>query len=83
MIQQTSLLAFSNIRKDLPARQGQVLDCIEQYGPIANKTIAQMLNLPINSITGRVLELRRKQLVELARVDMSAEHRRVMFWRAV
>lgn len=79
-IQQTSLLAFSEIRNDLGPRQAAVADCIAAFGPMNNKEVARRLKWEINSVTPRVLELRQKQVVKLSRVDVSAEGRRVNFW---
>lgn len=81
-LQQTSLLAYAEVRDNLGPRQAAVLDCIAVFGPMNNRQIAQRLHWDINSVTPRVLELRKKQLVERDRTDVSAEGRKVMFWRS-
>ena len=63
MIQQTSLEAYEKVVRDLGYRQKQVYDVIVSHPGFCNKEIAQYLMLPINSITGRVKELRDMCLV--------------------
>jgi DNA-binding MarR family transcriptional regulator len=81
--QQTSLLAYSEVRTNLGPRQATVLDCITVFGTMNNKQIGERLHLPINVITPRVLVLRSKGLVELDRQAVDVSGRRVNFWRAV
>lgn len=52
---------------DLPKRQKQVYEAILLHSypnGVTNRFLSRYLNLPINSITGRVKELRQKGLVE-------------------
>lgn len=82
-VQQTSLFAYAQIREELGERQQQVLDAITVFGPLSNKDIAKRLHLDINSVTPRCLELRKKGLVELDRVDVGAGGRKACYWRSV
>ncbi len=60
----TSIAAFNKISETLGRRQRQVLRCIRSNEPITNLEISNILNIPINSITGRSSELREKGLIE-------------------
>ena len=61
MIQQTSLMAYRSLK--LAPRQKDVLHAIKEMGVCSNLEISKYLKLPINSITGRTNELRKKNLV--------------------
>ena len=50
---------------NIATRQKQVLDVIKHHEPIHNRKIANKLKLPINSVTGRVKELRNLGLVAI------------------
>lgn len=50
---------------DKDTRQKKVLKAIRKYGPISNRELSKKLDLPINSITGRVKELREMGLVHV------------------
>ena len=79
----TSLIAFSQIVESLGDRQMQVLKCIKEIGqPCSNLQISKYLHLPINSITPRVLELRKKGIVMMDRVgDCEFTGRKVIYWK--
>ena len=47
----------------LGERQADVLSAIEKYQPVSNLQLANILNWPINSVTGRVKELREMGMV--------------------
>ncbi len=76
-MQQTSLEAYAAIADHLGPRQAEVFEIIRQYGPMNNTQIAAQLNWPINCVTGRVLELRRKGKVDSHHVskDIQGHHR--------
>ena len=59
----TSLIAFEEILCNLGERQKLVLQAIKKIQPANNLMIANYLHLPINCITGRMQELRKKGLV--------------------
>lgn len=64
MIQATSLTAYHHeVKPNLGDRQRLVLDEIKLHYNITNSELANHLNIPINTVTPRVHELRRKGLV--------------------
>lgn len=63
MITETSRLAYEKIKPELGARQLQVYNALKKLEFATNTMIANNLNLPINTITPRVHELRKKGLV--------------------
>lgn len=62
-MQITSLDAYTKIRPELGERQLRVYNALLERGPMCNREISQVLRMPINSITPRVMELRIKELV--------------------
>ena len=81
--QQTSLFAYSEVKPELGVRQQQVLDVISKHKGIDNLMIAQILKLPINSITPRVKELRQKGKVkEWGKKKSTLTGRTVIGWEA-
>jgi DNA-binding MarR family transcriptional regulator len=61
VIQQTSMMAYlTDVKPKLNQKQHAVYRAIEEYGPITNKQLAEAMDLPVNTITPRVLELRQK-----------------------
>jgi hypothetical protein len=60
-IQITSLQALAKVHKNLGARQALILEYLRNAGPHTNAEIASALNLPINTVTPRVKELRSEQ----------------------
>lgn len=81
----TSLLAYTNIKADLGARQKAILDVITYLGTCTNSEISKFLGLPINVVTPRVYELREKGCVVLdTKRECKITGRLVMAWsRAV
>jgi len=72
----TSLLAFVEVLGNLGQRQLQVLKTIDEIEPCNNLMISNRLNLPINSITPRVHELKRKGLIKEEKIDVCPFTRR-------
>lgn len=68
-VRPTSLLAFAEVLENLGERQVQVLKAIDQIEPCNNLMISEHLNLPINSVTPRVYELKNMGLVKEFKVD--------------
>lgn len=82
MIQQTSLETyFMAVKPNLGRRQHQVLEALEEICPANNQEIALHLGWPINSITPRVLELRKKGRVEEAYKQKNAQGRTTIYWQ--
>lgn len=61
----TSLLAYTDIKADLGARQKAILDVITYLGTCTNSEISKFSGLPINVVTPRVFELRESGCVVL------------------
>jgi Mn-dependent DtxR family transcriptional regulator len=64
--QQTSLFAFIDIKPEITGRQKLVYEELQKHENMTNTEISQSLNIPINAITPRIHELRKKGLVNLA-----------------
>jgi predicted transcriptional regulator len=60
----TSILAYESIIESLGKRQIEVLKVLKQIEPANNRIIAQSMRKPINTITPRVNELRKKGLIK-------------------
>lgn len=83
-VQKTSVEAYYSIMQDIGEMQRIVLVAIEMYGPLSNSQIARNLRRGINTITGRVWELRSMGLVEQAGETLDEiTQRMVMTWKAV
>lgn len=63
MIQETSLNAWIEVQPTLTGRRLQVYDVLMSRGPLTNAEIGRLIHLPINCVTPRVNELRKKNLV--------------------
>jgi len=72
--------SYRKILDRLPASRAAVLRAL-LHGPKSNRQIAAYLGWPINSVTGRVRELRQQGLVKpLQKVWDSATERHVWVW---
>lgn len=78
---QTSLWAYESIKPKMAERQRQVLEAIAAIGPACNRQIAEYSRIPINVITPRVGELRKKGLVEPAYIQSDLTGRKAIFWQ--
>jgi len=67
MMQQTSLEAYENIKNtgQLGRRQEEIFIAFHTYGPHTNLEISELIGLPINQVTPRVLELRKRNVLVL------------------
>lgn len=84
MVQKTSLLAYAEVLENLGERQMQVLKAIEELVICNNLMISKHLNLPINSVTPRVRELRGKRLVrEFKKGECPITGKMTMFWTRI
>jgi hypothetical protein len=83
-MQQTSLQAYDEIKPELGKRQREVYMWLREHGPATNTMISQGMNLPINCITPRVVELREKKKVGVAYIQQDMiTGRRAIFWQIV
>lgn len=84
MIQQTSLLAYlGEVRPKLNNSQQMVLEVLEQIYPANNKQIARHIGWSINSVTPRVLELRKAGRVQVVKIDKDESGRSSMFYAPI
>lgn len=84
MVQQTSLDAYEEVKLDLGDRQLLVYNKLKDLECSNNMILSRILNLPINTITPRVLELREKGLVVADSVRKCPITKRAsVFWRVV
>jgi hypothetical protein len=61
-----------------------VLIAIDEIEPCNNTQIAEYMGLPINSVTPRVLELRKLKMVKLSKIDTCPiTQKRTMFWERI
>ena len=82
MIQQTSLLAFQELKPILGEKQRLVLSTLKLLGEANNMMIAKSSGLPINSVTPRVHELRELGLIiEAYKEKCPFTNRITIFWR--
>jgi predicted transcriptional regulator len=59
----TSIIAFYSILSELSKREKEVLLALKSIQPANNLMLGNYLNLPVNSITGRMKSLRDKGIV--------------------
>jgi DNA-binding MarR family transcriptional regulator len=82
MIQKTSLESYKEIKQNLGYKQRLVLNTIKLIQPCTNSMIAEHLNLPINTITPRCIELRDKKFVTYSHTEMCpVTKRNAMYWK--
>ena len=81
-MQQTSILAFHSLDPNkLNERQQQVLEALEEIQPATNRMIAQKSRIPINVVTPRIGELRKKGKVEADHTGIDATGRSAIYWK--
>ena len=82
MIAKTSLLAYDMILEDLADRQLQVFNGFKKLEYATSAMVAKEINLPINCVTGRCLELRKKFLLERSHISTCpCTKNRAQFWK--
>lgn len=82
MIADTSLTAFDLIQNSLGERQLQVYGALEELQFATNTMIANHLKLPINTITPRCSELRKKGFVERSHISYCPiTKNRAQYWK--
>lgn len=81
-IMPTSLLAYAEVLDTLGERQTLVYRKIRELKSCNNVMIAEALHFPINSITPRVNELRKKHIVMMDKKDICPfTGRMTCYWR--
>lgn len=78
----TSLEAYSKILPELGERQLQVFNALKKLEYATNAMLSKELNLPINCITPRTNELRKKDLVIRSHISTCPVTRNhAQFWK--
>lgn len=68
-VQQTSKDAFhGEVVPKLGDKQREVLDVLAKFEDMTNKELSDYIGHPINTVTPRILELRRKGMVTLSQI---------------
>ena len=62
-VTETSLTAFENKKPELSGDRLRVYNKIEKLGPITGDRVARSLGKPYHCISGRIKELREKDLI--------------------
>ena len=83
MIQETSRVAHQSIIDELGPRQEIVFHQLQVSGGCTNEKLSDLLSLPINQITPRILELRKKGLVESVGLQQGKSGRDAHVWGVV
>lgn len=62
-VRTTSIQAYHDEQPRIGARQRQVLEAFQKFGPMNNRRVSQVTGLEINAVTPRVHELRKVGLL--------------------
>jgi len=62
-VQVTSIISYYEVLNSLSRRHKEVLLAMKHLGIANNLMVSRLLNLPINSVTPRLLELRHKGII--------------------
>ena len=81
-MRQTSLDAYWSLPKaKINERQKQVLETLSEIQPANNRMVSEHSRLPINVVTPRMGELRKKGLVEEGEIRVDVTGRKAIFWQ--
>lgn len=82
--QETSRIAFYDIKPQVGERQKRVLEALSTFGAMTNSEIGEKLGWPINTVTPRTNELVKKKLVrEFDRRHCTVTGRQAIVWGRV
>lgn len=82
--QETSRIAYIEVRPHLCERQKKVLEVITKFGPQTNSEMAEKLGWTINTVTPRTNELVKKKLLrEIDRRKCYVTGRQAIVWGKV
>ena len=83
MIQETSLIAYEKVCENLTRRQMEVYNIFKRLRfPVTNAELAKVMGWQINTITPRVLELRKKNMIVFHKKRRChATHQIAMTWK--
>jgi hypothetical protein len=84
MITETTLMSWIALQPSISRKQRAVYQVISAFGPIDNVGVSRALGWPINTVTPRVLELRKSGLVIPHDYATSQEtNRSVTRWKTI
>ena len=72
--------SYKYARNTLSRRQNEVLQSLRNMGRASNREISEYMDREINTITGRVLELRQKGLVKPGGTKRETTGRLAIVW---
>jgi len=81
MVTETSIQSYKEIKENIGSKQKIVLNALKTLEVANNKMIANFTKFPINSVTGRMNELREMKLVTYSHdAPCPYSKRKTMFW---
>ena len=81
-VKQTSIEAYSRIKKELGKRQQEVYDGFLGNGTCTNLELSRLLGIPINQITPRTNELVKLGFItEVEKRECSISGKKAISWR--
>lgn len=69
-VQATSIINYYSILNELGKRHKQILLGLKQIQPANNMMLSKFLNIPLQSVCGRMNELRKKGIVRFSHTGM-------------
>ena len=85
MVTETSLESFKEIKKDIGRRQKMVYNVLKDLGPANNLMISKKSGIPLQSVCGRMNELRNKlKLVTFSHIGKCPYTKRsTQYWKCI
>jgi len=77
----TSLMAFQKKKEELTEDQQKVLQALKETGPAIGEEIAQHLNLPYHTISGRFGELKDQGKIETRGKKQNPRGNMAQIWK--
>jgi len=79
-VAQTSKLAYEKLRDKLGNKQQIVYEKLQELGSATNEQIADALGWPLQSVTGRITELKKYGLVDVEGIGLSKAGNSSKIW---
>lgn len=83
MSNQTSLMAFEQIKPELAALQKTVYEAISRYGPCTDNELIKYTGLNGSTLRPRRVELQREQWITIAGYKTQPNGRKAQLWRVI
>lgn len=78
---ETSLMAFEKKKKELTQDQKKVREALQEIGPAIGEEVAQHLNVPYHTISGRFGELQDQQEIETKGMKQNPRGNMAQIWK--